>query len=420
MGYAKRGLYNEEYSIYNFNTSEFICNRHIREKFINKHIKKTGALGKCDYCNRKTKVVPLSDVLEIIVTGIDFYYEDPVNSRNLSSETESGFDGDNMCFEEMWESFELEFNDNIWNFDKYIDQDIFRYLNNSSYYCDKEEFFSELDYSKGLWNLFKDVVKHKARYVFHFKNTFGDYYYDDPIKIMENVQKVILDLDLFFEIQDKEILYRCRQHKEGEVLDKASDFASVPTKFAKQSGRMNAAGISIFYSSPDKKLTIQEVVNESDMLRRKYSIAEFKTNKQIKLLNLVDLPKTPSCFDKENNVKISSIEFLKSFVEDVIKPINKEDEGIEYIPTQIFTEYIRFNPDLKVEGIRYPSSKQNDKYNIVLFYDHKKSLEELEFIEDSITLHSMKKRESYILLLFIKLYNKLKILYTNLTNHNTN
>ena len=67
-----------------------------------------------------------------------------------------------------------------------------------------------------------------------------------------------------------------------------------------------------------------------------------------------------------------------------LNSINKEDSIIEYIPTQIVTEYIRFNPTLDVDGIVYPSSKDSSLKNIVLFYDHKESLEKLNFSETSL------------------------------------
>ena len=81
------------------------------------------------------------------------------------------------------------------------------------------------------------------------------------------------------------------------------------------------------------------------------------------------------------NKYIESILFLKSFVEDAIKPINEKDSIIEYIPTQVVTEYIRYNKELNVQGLIYPSSKNRNKNNIVLFFNNDECIKELSLIK---------------------------------------
>jgi len=57
------------------------------------------------------------------------------------------------------------------------------------------------------------------------------------------------------------------------------------------------------------------------------------------------------------------------------KPIEKDDKShIEYVPTQVFTEYIRhaykFEDGSKFEGIIYPSSIQPSGISCVLFVEN--------------------------------------------------
>lgn len=70
---------------------------------------------------------------------------------------------------------------------------------------------------------------------------------------------------------------------------------------------------------------------------------------------------------------------------DISKPVNPLDSSIEYIPTQIVTEYIRFNPNLKADGIIYPSSKGKSMENIVLFKNQEECLSDLIFYPLSLT-----------------------------------
>jgi hypothetical protein len=55
-----------------------ICSRHIKERFIKKHIETNGLLGSCSYCasGRERKVMDLDDVVKFIQEGIFFLYED--------------------------------------------------------------------------------------------------------------------------------------------------------------------------------------------------------------------------------------------------------------------------------------------------------------------------------------------------------
>ena len=147
---------------------------------------------------------------------------------------------------------------------------------------------------------------------------------------------------------------------------------------------MNPAGISMFYCSKSKDLTVKEVVDYSDGERPFYTTGIFRNQEELRLVDLTNLPKRNSIFDEENNSKIDTFIFLKGFIDDIVKPINSSDLIIEYIPTQIVTEYIRFDPKLNVDGIIYPSSKDRSLKNIVLFFDHDESLSRLNFSSKSL------------------------------------
>lgn len=365
-------------NLYNFNTSEKICKKHIDNEFIEEYIYKNSVYDVCSYCNKKLKVVDLSDILKLIVVGIDYLYEDPVNSRYINHDGEHGFDGDTFDFYDLWERLDLDIDDSN------LSQDIFNYLENTSLYCNKNEFYSQEEDLNNLWNHFKEIVKHKARYVFYFKKTFSNYLLSDPIDILNEVQKTILELNLIKVLPLNTKLYRCRQHDSKTIIKDAENLASAPLEFAKTNGRMNPAGISMFYSSKSKELTIKEVVDSSDINKPYYSTGIFSTTENLNLVDLTKIPKYPSIYDEYSNRYIEIIAFLQSFINDISKPIDYKDSIIEYIPTQIVTEYIRFNPDLNVQGIIYPSSKDKKLNNIVLFFNHEESISKLNFNKSSI------------------------------------
>jgi hypothetical protein len=386
MGYAKQ-LLEESYQLHNFNTTEFICGHHLDDDFIKSQILKEGVKGTCSYCgNNNRKVVELSVALKLIVTGLNHLYEDANECRYYNKEGEHGFDGDTMLFYNIWfdDALDLRIDESK------LFEDIYEYLNNDLVYCRKDEYSDETDYLNSLWDLFKVTVKHKARFVFHFKDQFTDWMLEDPVNILDRVQYTIVNANLFRIVDVNQKLFRCRQHKLKKEVDKeGKSIAAAPTHLSKLNNRMSPAGISMFYCSPYKEVSIAEVVDLEDKQSPFYTTAYFKSKKELKLVDLTIIPDFPSIFDEKNNHKIDTLRFLKDFVKDISNPIHKNDEVIDYVPTQIVTEYIRFNPDLNIDGIVYPSAKIKGKENYVLFMDNEESLEKLIFYPNSIKINQI-------------------------------
>jgi hypothetical protein len=67
------------------------------------------------------------------------------------------------------------------------------------------------------------------------------------------------------------------------------------------------------------------------------------------------------------------LNFLHKISGEISRPIARDDRvHVEYVPTQIVTEYVRTAVRInrrKVDGIRYNSSRKNAKTALVLFAD---------------------------------------------------
>jgi hypothetical protein len=91
-----------------------------------------------------------------------------------------------------------------------------------------------------------------------------------------------------------------------------------------------------------------------------------------KILDLTVMPPSPSIFDRDSRATRSGILFLNEFVDDLKQPVMKDGkEHVEYVPTQVVTEYFRHAFDANgdfVRGILYPSSL-NDGVCCVLFFE---------------------------------------------------
>lgn len=102
-------------------------------------------------------------------------------------------------------------------------------------------------------------------------------------------------------------------------------------------------------------------------------IGEFKTIREITVVDLTALPTDVSIWMD----KWEGFAFLKSFHKDITQPLLKDaKEVIEYVPSQIFTEYLRWmftdKQGRHVDGLMYKSCKSK-KANVVLFCNNEKS-----------------------------------------------
>ena len=171
------------------------------------------------------------------------------------------------------------------------------------------------------------------------------------------------------------------------MIRDAKEITAPPTANAIYPNRMSPAGIAMFYGAMKKKTALIEVVDTEDKKRKYVTSAIFRNKEK---LNLIDFTKLPQLnpFNPKQLKDYYLLSFLNEFVEDLSKPIQHDNKiHIEYVPTQILTEFFRYihpNHKIRVDGIIYPSSKDWNAKAVVLFMDHKESLEKLTFDKSSL------------------------------------
>jgi hypothetical protein len=84
------------------------------------------------------------------------------------------------------------------------------------------------------------------------------------------------------------------------------------------------------------------------------------------------LPSYPGIFNGQTQAERAPLQFLHRFVRECTQPIAKDgSEHIDYIPTQVVTEFFRHiftdTEGKRLDGILYPSSKRNGGICCVLF-----------------------------------------------------
>lgn len=382
MGRVKALMMEMEEHGYDFleRGEKYVCSHHFEDKYLNGYIKKHGDKGVCSYCGHKGTVIDMRDLADHIGMTIAVYFND-VDSECLPLASTFYDDEDEQisgikragCFavpenaevyedtSEMMEDLGLHTDCDSLNND--ID-----HLFEDNMWIKKNPFALWWNEEMELqWKRFADMVKHSRRFTFLAMPKVAG-----SDNTLEELNDVILHTDgVLHQIPIGTILYRTRSiDKELDDSFSFKDITSAPDDSAGQC-RMSPAGVSMFYGAFDKDTAVEESIKSAN--QEVLVIGMFKTICELTVVDLTALPKDVSIWMD----KWEGIAFLKSFHKDITQPLLKDaKEAIEYVPSQIFTEYLRWmftdKQRRQVDGLIYESCKTK-KANVVLFCNNKDS-----------------------------------------------
>lgn len=223
---------------------------------------------------------------------------------------------------------------------------------------------------RSSWVRFRQSVKHEGRFFNHNATELLDRILGPILRDERSVFKGAIrtvgteDVDRF--------IFRGRiANDEGT---RAAIYSSPirqlgpPQPMIATAGRMNPAGISVFYGSSDVLTCVAELrapVGGSVVVGR------FEIIRPLRLLDLTVLEKVEnplSFFDPLFMEVHDAISFVPGFHRDIRKPVIPGQEALEYVPTQVVAEYLWTRPHHAVDGLIFSSSQvSGDRTNIVLF-----------------------------------------------------
>ena len=220
---------------------------------------------------------------------------------------------------------------------------------------------------RDAWNHFRNKVKHKTRFVFL---SIPEQSSPDPddfttSETLEKLVDIIQSRGILTDIPAGRIFYRGRMAHESESAGyDASSLGSPPPEKA-SANRMSPAGISMFYGCDDIPTVMAEICSHT--AKRFAVIGAFETTRPLQMVNLAALPPIPSVFDPEQRKYYHEWQFLRDFAQDLSAPVVLDGrEHIEYVPTQVVTEYMRWLPAVAIDGILFASA-QNGGTSCVIF-----------------------------------------------------
>jgi hypothetical protein len=226
------------------------------------------------------------------------------------------------------------------------------------------------------WEDFGRSVKHGRRYFFSDHVPDGDR--DDPDYaapgvMLTEIGAAIRDAGLMQVMPAGSSIARVRPDENGDTAT-AREIGTTPLDALTSSGRMAPAGIPIFYSALDEDTALAEARHASPKATA-FSIGRFELRRPLLLVDLSDDPAVPSLFDERLGHLRSAFIFLRYFANAIAEPYKRDNRiHIEYVPTQVVTEWIRarFDPgrDQPVMGVLYKSARHSGGVNLALFVDN--------------------------------------------------
>jgi hypothetical protein len=221
------------------------------------------------------------------------------------------------------------------------------------------------------WDAFKELVKHHSRFLFMNRPRRGTDQPDElsPLEFFEELAALLATEPGLRCILDAGTpLYRARTFEKAQDLSRlpVTEVFPPPPISCRSSNRMSPAGISLFYGASDADTALMEV--SAHNTRQHAVVGEFHPAREILVVDMTALPELPSIFEEDVAERYDKVVFLRRFAEDIVLPIEPDGrEHIDYVPTQVFTEYLRYAfPGDSPDGLVFSSARAQGR-NYVLF-----------------------------------------------------
>jgi len=347
----------------------YICSDCIRDPFIEKRIQGEGAEEKCSFCHQRKMVIEFSILIEWI---------DEVFRENFTPGEDYPFavEYDQVGDDYRWVLFELfdaeeKVYQAVWDelcsseFSFIYDGELPFYEKTTNYV----EIENDFHYHESKWNEIKSILLHTTRFFNHSIIEFYDELMDGLNHFQQQGESLPIrniggkSEDVFF--------FRARKanskDEQFKIMKKPVKELGPPPREKATAGRMNPHGIPVFYGALSPETCLSELrlsVGETAVVGKFRLINDLKV---VDFTSLNNIYQRLSYFDPNFYEKASRIGFLRKFDQEISCPVLPGEEALQYIPTQVFVEYLFYHFHEKVDGILFTSSQTNGSgVNIVI------------------------------------------------------
>ena len=214
----------------------------------------------------------------------------------------------------------------------------------------------------GSTGIDRSLVKGQRRFTAFLKLPDQSAWTKHPSDVLESLVRIVGRQT--YDLVPGQKLYRARIHS-GDGVFCHKDLTSAPPEKA-LNNRMSPAGISFFYGSDEAHTCLAEV---RPSVVDTVVVGEFKVLKELRMLDLfTEVGVAISIFSELYSFLDEEFDkpFLRHFIREISRPVHPSEEQTEYVPTQVFTEFLKVNP-YRYDGFSFRSSLVTEGANVVLF-----------------------------------------------------
>jgi hypothetical protein len=347
---------------------KYVCVKCVEDDFLKEQIRRSASAKKCDYCgtrSRKPIAAPVGVVQELVASTVFHFYAEPTQA---GVPYDGGWVVEPESTDDVLQSIGLVCNDDLYQEigDAFT---VDAWVRAAQGHWATPHRHEILKYS---WYRFSEWIKHETRFFFPMSSYPAierDPHDLEPDQMLRAVGALARDLKLIKIERAALPLYRARQRPEGSTWVADETSMGAPPADLASAGRMNPAGISYLYLAYEERTAMQEVLRDGT---GSVQTAKFLSTRDLRILDLADLPEEPSIFDSERRDQREGLVFLREFVEAICEPIGIDgQEHINYVPSQVVSEFFALvfqDADGNgIDGIAYRSAVAAGGKNLVLF-----------------------------------------------------
>ncbi|MEU7560282.1 HEPN-associated N-terminal domain-containing protein [Streptomyces eurythermus] len=308
----------------------------------------------CDYCER-TPAAPIDSLLEAFFDGLRTEYA-------LAGDESAYFEGE-LVPTRHWDGPDLV----DYHAEVLRGEELQATVRDAARYDDvwvERDFIAPREDEALLdgWQRFSHQVKYRTRHVFWLAPPDRD---EDLLgggeiraaDVLETLGRLLPEAGLVRELPSGHRLWRARAHASVEEQWSARMLGTALPEQARQPNRMSPAGIPLFYGADSREAAVQEVTRHASDHISYVTSAAFEATGPFRVVDFTLLDPVPSLFDTDRAHLRRALMFFHEFVKQISAGADGR-EHLDYVPTQIVTEYLLrvFDRQHPVVGLVFASS----------------------------------------------------------------
>ena len=361
--------------------TECVCHRCVRDTYLATEIVRGGQLRTCTYCVERRQSFTLDELADrihdVVIEHFRLTPDHPVDVDEFID----------IAMGRDWERKGCPPTDlvaEIAGLEEAIAEDVVSLLSEEHSYSavrggGENPYSTEAAYEangpdtgpfRTIWDSVPNSIRHRSRFFNADAETALDRLFADLAEFRTTMGELVIQV-IDPEVESTPIWRARRGTSESQVksilANPESELGPPPPEHA-TAGRMNAAGIPVFYGALDPDTCIAEI---RPPVGRFVVVGQFDLLRPVRLLDvnlLQNVAIETTYFEPAYTDRSNRVAFLTQLALELTKPVVPEDETTEYLSTQLIAEYLAHRVNPRIDGIIFRSSQTDPAgHNLVLF-----------------------------------------------------